>query len=146
MSSLEKHFPSLKRSIWKYFKVAFLTAFACLAVYTIAALAFSYWQELRAVSDAEEHIASLHCPDYYKTDAEVWGALDDFYAYFKIIHPDVTPNGWIAGRIDFYITHQCYSELEKYGYDGTSPITPEVRQSLIAGLTAYTDSYARIHP
>jgi hypothetical protein len=41
---------------------------------------------------------------------------------------------FFAARMDFYISHNCTDTLEEYGYDGTSTITPTIRENLIQAM------------
>lgn len=93
--------------------------------------------------EAQKEIDTLRCPQDYKTDKEITDALATFYVDNKILYPDAPAEDFIAARIDFYISRGCTSELEKYGYDGESPITPAVRQVTIEGMKAFTEYYNR---
>lgn len=86
-------------------------------------------------------IASLQCPEYYETEREVADALLVFFLDFKSKYPDASMEDFVAARIDFYIAKSCTDELKKYGYDGTSPITQELRKQLIANFVAFSEKY-----
>ncbi len=93
--------------------------------------------------EAQKEIDALRCPADYKTDSEVIDALTSFFINNKVLHPNAPAEDFVAARVDFYISRGCTSELEKYGYDGVSPITPEVRQAIIEGMAAFAEYYNR---
>ncbi len=93
---------------------------------------------LEDITKAQGLMDSLQCPSEYTTSEEIGNALGDFAGAFSLLHPDAGAEDWIAGRIDFYISHSCLDELKKYGYAG-GEITQEVLAKLVKNMIAFVD-------
>lgn len=89
-------------------------------------------QEATAIA----HIASLKCPEDYKTEDEKVNALLSFFNNYVDAHPEVKGDikAFMTGRTDFLIEHNCIATLINFGYDGKSPIDAQVRQELITAM------------
>lgn len=82
----------------------------------------------------------FQCPADLPTSNARYNSLVDFNNRLDALNPNANLNDFIAARIDFYIGYGCISELEKYGYDGTSPIDATERAKLIQAMTDYLKS------
>ncbi|MEI6863877.1 MAG: hypothetical protein WCK46_00685 [Candidatus Adlerbacteria bacterium] len=57
---------------------------------------------------------SLRCPSQYSTDAEAAAAFKTFSDDYYANHPNATMGEMLQARIDFYTTHHCTEELQRY--------------------------------